>query len=171
MQTYRKDKTVKLTMFRKELLEDIEDYSYKEALKMSADDEPARHQVTDVCQEDNLPRVTRVLDMSFDECVDMLYPYSKVPVADVTEKDDKLQQRERYELMMLVPKDFSHTTVELLTRKVHEYMVCAVMADWMSLFKPDSQANWEAKKAVCETDINTKINNRVGRVRRPLTPF
>ncbi len=171
MQTYKKDKIVKLTMLRKELLEDIEDYANKEAQVMSEDDEPARHQIKDICQEDNLPRVTRVLDMSFDECVDMLYPYSKVPVADVTEKDDKLHERVQYELMMLVPADFSHTTVELLTRKVHEYMVCAVLADWMSIYKPDSQANWETKKAVCETDIKTKINNRVGRVRRPLNPF
>lgn len=138
---------------------------------MEVNTEHDRHQVFDICEDGNVDRVTRVLDLAFAQCVELCYPYSKVPVANETILDDTLEYREVYEMKLLVPTDFSYTTVELLRRLIHELLVYKVMADWMSLTKPSSKSNWQEKIENTEQEITSMLNARIGRVRRTLTPF
>lgn len=164
-------KTVTLTFKREELLYDCKNLGYIEGDVMRTQDEHDRHQVMDIGEDGNVDRVTRILDLAIAQCVEMCYPYSKLPVEDVTEMDDTLTETNAYVVQLLVPDDFSQTTVTLLERLIHELLVCRVMADWMSITKPESKANWEGKIEGLEAEILGNLNSRCGRVRRTQTPF
>ena len=76
-----------------------------------------------------------------------------------------------YEIQLLVPDAYSKTTVTLLVRYIHEYMVCRVMADWMSITNPTSAPKWKEKEQEMLEAMKEAVNFRTKRVRRTQTPF
>lgn len=165
-------KTVELTFKRAELLYDVENYSFVEADIMRADDDHARHQVFDIGQSGNVDRVTRMLNLAHSECNEMLYPYTKIDIPDDMEQmDDELCEPDAYVIELTLPIAFSMTTVKLLEHLIHEYMVCRVLADWMSITNPESKANWEEKTERLKMKIQTSLVSRSGKIRRKLKPF
>lgn len=168
----RQTKPVTLTFKRSELVYDAENYSFVEGDIMKADDEHARHQVFDIAKKGNIDRVTRVLNLAHAECVEMLYPYTKEEVADEESVlDDVLTAPEEYNIVLNLPREFSLTTVQLLKHLIHEYLVCRVLADWMSITNPSSQGNWEEKFRELKTKIQTSLMSRTGKIRRKCKPF
>lgn len=164
-------KEVFLHFEREALLYDIKNYCFIEGDLMERNDEHAKHQVFDVGDEGNIDRVTRVLDLAFASCVELCYPYSKKEVKERTSRDDELEVEDEYVMKLIVPNDFSETTVTLLEKIIHELLVCRVMRDWMSLTKPESKDAWNERIDELEEQVRTTLNGRVGRVRRPLRPF
>ena len=164
-------KDVNLSFKREQLLYDIKNYAFVEGDVMQAKTEHDRHQVIDVGEDGNIDRVTRVLDLSFVECVDLLYPYSKKTFEDMQDSNDILEETETYTIEMKVPDWFSKTTVVLLEKLIHEYMVYRVLADWMSITNPASKANWEEKIEDVSEKIRGCMNARCRRLRRTQTPF
>lgn len=165
-------KAVTLTFKRSELIYDAENYSFVEGDIMKADDEHARHQVFDIGQNGNIDRVTRVLNLAHAECVEMLFPYTKTEIPYTqTALDDVLTVPEAYDIVLNLPIGFSMTTVQLLKHLIHEYLVCRVLADWMSITNPSSQANWEDKFRELKSKIQTSLVSRVGKMRRKCKPF
>ena len=165
-------KHVTLTFKRKELIYDASNYSFVEADIMPEGDECRRHQVFDIGQDGNVDRVTRVLNTAHAECVEMLYPYTKQEIPDEQEAlDDVLKEPETYEIKLTLPETFSLTTLRLLEELIHEYLVCRVLADWMSITNPESEANWEKKFTTQRNKIRTALVSRTGKIRRKLKPF
>ena len=165
-------RSVTLTFRRKELLYDAENCSFVEGDIMKADDDHARHQVFDIAAKGNIDRVTRVLNLAHAECVEMLFPYSKEEMSEGRETmDDILAVPEVYSIVLNLPEGFSRTTLKLLTHLIHEYLVCRVLADWMSITNPGSKENWELKFKELRTKIQTSIVSRTGKLRRKLKPF
>ena len=165
-------KKVTLSFKRKELVYDACNYSFVEADILPEGDECRRHQVFDIGQDGNADRVTRVLNMAYAECVEMLYPYSKEEIPDGQEAlDDVLQEPEVYEIGLVLPGTFSLTTVRMLEALIHEYLVCRVLADWMSITNPESEARWEKKFTLLRDKIRTSLVSRTAKVRRKLKPF
>ena len=76
-----------------------------------------------------------------------------------------------YVIRLLVPDEYSKTTVRLIVRYIHEYMVCRVLSDWMSITNPPAAANWKAKQDEALEGMKEAVNFRTGRVRRTPTPF
>ncbi len=163
-------KTVTLTFKRSEILYDIKNVSFVEGDIKKVELEHERHQVIDVGEDGNVDRVTRVLDLTFAECVELCYPYSKKEVTDGTEEDDTLEEKD-YVLTLTLPDDFSQTTVNLVKASIHELMVCRVMADWMSITKKEAAADWQTKGDAAKQTIWMKLNGRTGRVHRKMRPF
>lgn len=165
-------KPVTLVFKRQELIYDAANYSFVEGDIMKADDEHARHQVFDIAEKGNIDRVTRVLNLSYAECVEMLYPYTKEEVADEQDAlNNVLTAPEEYRIVLNLPVGFSLTTVKLLQNLIHEYFVCRVLADWMSITNPHSEANWERKFESMRSKIRTSLVSRTGKVKRKLKPF
>lgn len=165
-------KAVTLTFKRSEIVYDAENYSFVEGDIMKTDDEHARHQVFDIGQSGNIDRVTRMLNLAHTECVEMLYPYTKTEIPDEQEAlNDILTEPEEYNIELTLPKGFSLSTVKLLKNLIHEYFVCRVLADWMSITKPESKAHWEEKLENIKYKIQTSLVSRIGKVRRKLKPF
>ncbi len=163
---------ITLAFNRKELIYDVENYSFVEGDLMKTDEEHARHQVLDIGQKGNIDRVLRVLNLAHAECVEMLFPYTKTRVSEQQKTlNNELCEPEAYEIILTLPDGFSMTTVELLKHLIHEYLVSRVVADWLSITKPDSQANWESKFRELKNQIQTSLVSRTGKVRRKCKPF
>lgn len=190
--TVARTKTVKLTFKREELLYDIRNNAYVEGDVMQAKTEHDRHQVQDIGEDGNIDRVTRVLDLAHAECEEALFPYTKENVEQETEMDDTptfvepveetpaeeftneitdAKPTGDYVIRLLVPDEYSKTTVRLIVRYIHEYMVCRVLADWLSITNPPAAANWKAKQDEELEGMKEAVNFRTGRVRRTQTPF
>ena len=167
-----KHKEATLTFKRAELIYDAGNYSFVEADIMPEGDECRRHQVFDIGQAGNVDRVTRVLNTAHAECVEMLYPYTKEEIPDEQEAlDDVLKEPETYEIKLTLPETFSLTTLRLLEELIHEYLVCRVLADWMSITNPESEANWQRKFTTLREKIRTALVSRTKMIRRKLSPF
>jgi len=166
------ERAISLIFHRDQILYDCETGAYVEGDVMSVEDEHAKHQVMDIAQEGNVDRVTRVLNTAFNECVEMCYPFAKTKtLKDGDVLDDTLQAPGTYVLTLRVPCTLSDTTIHLLRDKIHERLVCSVMADWMSITKPNVEGNWEKKVEAANDSIKTCLHGRMRRVRRRMTPF
>ncbi len=155
---------VKLTFKRDQLLYDIKNNAYVESHVMDPDKEHARHMVADVGEEGNVDRMTRVLDLGVSMCREMLYPWAKREI-EVTEMDDTLRERKQYVIEMSVPETMSQTTLRLVERLIHEYLVCRGVADWLSITNAEKAETWLAKAAEAESEIRTAIHSRMERTR------
>ena len=168
----KEQKKATLTFRRPELIYDASNYSFVEGEIIPEGDECRRHQVFDITQDGNVDRVTRVLNMAYAECVEMLYPYTKEETADEQATlDDVLTDTEVYEIKLTLPETFSLTTLRMLEHLIHEYLVCRVLADWMSITNPESEGNWEKKFSTLRNKIRSAIVSRTGKVRRKMKPF
>ena len=166
----KRNKTITLTFKRDALIYDISNYAYVEGDIMPTDD-PAKHQVLDIVQEGNVDRVTRMLDIAHAECVEMMYPYSKMECSEVEQRDNELKETDVYAITLLVPDGFSQTTTTLISKLAHEYMVCRVLFDWFSITKPAAQNNWGIKMENARAEIRERLNARCNRIRRTQSPF
>lgn len=165
-------KTATLLFRRDALLYDIGTLGYVEADIMQEAQQDAKHQTFDIGQDGNRDRVTRVMNLAMSEMVDALYPYTKHELPDdISPLDDLLRDPLVYEMRLTVPKKFSATTLRLIREFVHEYIVCRVMADWLSITKPEAAANWIAKADNIMTKTKNALNARTGMTRRPMKPF
>lgn len=166
--------TATLTFYRKELLYDIRNVAYVEGDVMLTDDSHDRHQVQDIGEDGNVDRVTRVIDLVVAQARELLYPYTKSDVDDSEERDDELEEPEKYVIEMLLPDDFSKSTLTYLEKLIHEFIVYRVLADWMSIANvknPSSAQNWDAKAGAVSDEIDSTLHARMRRVRRTMSPF
>lgn len=165
-------KNVKIRLSRKQLLYDIENYSYIEGDLISTDAEHTRHKVIDIAQDGNIDRVNRVLNLAYNECVDILYNYTKKDIADEeTVVTDNVETPEVYEISMKVPATVSMTSINLLKDDIHEYFVCRVIEDWMSIVKPDEQETWTKKLIKSREKIGYALSRRTKPKKRKVKPF
>lgn len=162
---------VVMTFGRDDLIYDIANCAWLEG-HMLADDTPARirQMIQDADERGNIDRITRVIDLKIAECREMLYPYVRHAIHKPV-LDNRLKETAAYGIICQMPASCSQTTVTLLERLIHEYLVCCGMAEWMSLTNPERQAAWLMKAAEAEHGIQTCMNTRMGRVRRRMHPF
>lgn len=165
---HKEETKVSLTFNTSELMYDIKNCAYIEGNIMPDDEK--KFQVRDIAEDGNNDRVTRVLNLAHAECVEMLYPYTKMDVSSA-EKDNILELPDIFKIDMNVNSGFSQTTINMLSILIHEYMVNRVVADWMSINKPESQANWEFKLEETRYKIKSAIVHRQGMIKRRLQPF
>ena len=173
-------KTVVLQFLRSELLNDLDQYGFVEGDVMRVGDPKSdadeylrhgRHQTHDITQDGNIDLVTRWLDLALARCREALFPYSKVPVEDVTVLDDVLVETGTYTITLLVPGDFSKTTVTTLEKLIHELLVYFVLWRWLSITKPEGAEKWKLAADEMEEEIKRTLAKRCGIVYRPLRPF
>lgn len=167
-------KTVMLIFEREQLLYDISNYAFVEGDIVPTEDEHVRHQVIDVTQEGNVDIVTRILDLAHTEVIEFLYPYTKEKVVDGEVLIDVLEETEAYSIELRVPDGFSRTTAVHLRELVHEYIVCRVLFEWLSItniMNPRSREIWQEKVESAKTKIRSALLWRGKRIRLRQSPF
>lgn len=162
-------KHVVLHFLRDELLYDIKNYCYIEGDTMEATDEHQKHQVFDVGECGNVDRVTRVLDLVFSQVEELCSPFSRCEVADVSCRDDELEETDEYVLHLSVPPSFGESRVNLVEKTVHELLVCRVVEDWLSITKPGRDEIWKRKADALQSQLLSSL--RGGAFLRSLSPF
>lgn len=155
---------------REQLLYDIKNYCYIEGHVMETGDGERRHTVQDSGEDGNADRITRVLDLSIAKCRELLYPYARQPLHR-RELSDELRETPVYGIVMEVPEGFSQTTLTLLERLIHEYLVSRSVSDWMSITNPARAEAWAVKAGEAESEIRMSLHARQTRVRRRSHPF
>lgn len=166
-----KPKAAVLVFKRDQLLYDISNYAFVEGEIMGEEAEHARHQVKDIAEEGNVDRVNRVLSLAHDECVEQLYPYTNEEVKDGEQLDDTLVAPDEYTIALKLPEGFAKSTLKLERTLIHEYMVCRVLQDWLSITFPNSAPNWERKMIQLKRKMKTTLLSRKLTIRRKLKPF
>ncbi len=144
--------TVSLKFLRSQLLYDIRNYAFIEGDVMGDDKQHAQHVLIDIGEDGNVDRVSRILAVVHSAVIELLYPWTKSePVEE--EIDNILSAPDEYVVELHVPEGVSRTTMQLLSRLIHEYMVYSVLADWLSITNPDAAANWAAKAEAVAAEI------------------
>lgn len=161
----------KIKLLRSELLYDIGNYAYVEGDVMHAPSEKVRAIVIDITQEGNIDRVNRILNLAYDELVEIMFPYTKEVCEDEELRDDILTEPSEYVISLLLPVLYSKTSVNLLSKLCHEYMVCRVLSDWLNITKHDAWQSWQIRLADISAQIRTRLNARRGAIRRTQSPF
>lgn len=164
--------TATLTFRRDEIVYDIENYAFVEGDIMPAEDPHLRHQVFDIAQDGNVDRVNRILNLAVAETVELLYPYTKEEITDdTTALDDTASAPDQYTITLTLPEGFSSSTATLLSHLIHEYLVCRVLQDWLSITYPGASAKWEEKAEVMRAKVRTALLSRTKAMRRKMKPF
>lgn len=171
MREHGGERVVVLGFKTEELLYDIENYAYIEGSVMPGDTEAHnRHMVQDAGEGSNADRLRRVLDLAASRCREMLLRYTKNAVEEEY-YDDTLKERKMYGIVMRIGPEMSQTTLRLLERLIHEYMVYVAVADWLSITNPGKAETWAMKAREAEMEIRGNIHSKLGRIRRRVSPF
>ena len=163
-----------LVFSREQLLYDIKNIAYVEADVMSAEDEHQRHQVFDIAEDGNVDRVTRVMDLAVDKCREILFPLTKTVVDEVESRDDNLKVTAVYYIYLSLPQSFSKTTLDYLSKLIHELIVYTVLVDWLSITDITNESayqKWANKLSDVVTEIGRAKSTKIRRARRTQTPF
>lgn len=164
-------KHVTLVFHREQLIYDIRNYAYIEGHVWGEENQHAQHTLVEICEEGNIDRVNRILGVVHAAVIEMLYPYTKQEPVDNEAIGDRIWTPEDYRIEMRVPARMSRTTLHLLSRLIHEFMVARVIYDWLSITHPEAARNWLDKALEAEQEINSIKNSRTGILRRPSHPF
>lgn len=164
-------KNVTLTFHREQLLYDIKNYAYIEGHVWGEENQHARHTLVEIGEEGNVDRVNRILGTVHATAVEMLYPYTKQVPVDNEEICDRMWTPDDYKIIMAIPATMSRTTLHLLSKLIHEFMVARVIYDWLSITHPEAAHNWLEKAWEAQEEINSIKNSRTGALRRPSHPF
>ena len=173
----REDSTVNvtLTFLRSELLYDISNRCYLEGdtLDTTRYNEHVQHQIMDINNKGNIDRVNRTLMLSFAECVELLFPYTKMPVSEtkVGKLNDMMRVDAIYVMDLCIPDDFSKTSLNYLVNLIHEYLVCRVIIDWFRIVCPELAEKYRLRLEEVEDGIRETKARRTKRIRRAITPF
>lgn len=169
-----KEKRIKatLTFHRGEILYDCANCAFVEGdIADSTEMEHARHQIQDIAEDGNVDRATRVLNLAHAEVVELLFPFTKNDVDGTEDLDDTKDEPETYTVSLNLPGKFSKTTVNLLLHLIHEYMVCRVLQDWLSITYPKIAGTWAEKVEEARQKIKEAKAARTGRTKRNMSPF
>ncbi len=153
---------------RESLLYDIAHLGYVEGEVQEASH--ATHQTQDIIEDGNGDRITRVLDLVYAECQEMLMPYSKQELSEDITLTDEFKEADEYTITLSVPKTFSRTTAVLLKSLIHEYMVARALYEWLSITKPKAAEVWLEKTTELSARIESNLNNFERIRERPLRP-
>jgi len=162
---------VTLVFHRAQLLYDIKNYAFIEGHVWGEENQHAQHTLVEIGEEGNVDRVNRILGVVHAAAIEMLYPYTKQEPIENEVICDCMWIPTEYPIVMNVPTSMSRTTLHLLNRLIHEFMVARVIYDWLSITHPDAARNWLDKALEAEEEINSVKNSRTGVLTRPSHPF
>lgn len=158
----RATRSVTLTFGREELLYDIKNYAYIEGHVWGEENQHAQHTLIEIGEEGNVDRVNRILSMAHAAVVEMLYPYTKQEAEDEEEISNRMWIPKAYEIRMEVPPTMSRTSLHMLSKLIHEFMVTRVIYDWLSITHAEVAKNWLEKSYEVYEEINRVKNCRTG---------
>lgn len=163
---------VTLRFLHSEIFYDVNNGAWIEGGLLPPDAGPhATHMAQDIGQDGNRDRALRVLSLAHAAAVEMLYPYTKTEARTDT-LDDTLTEPDAWEITLTVPEEMSQTTLILLEKLIHEWLVCRVLHDWLSITTTTDNADtWLQKAGELESAISACMNTRRGRNRIKQHPF
>ena len=161
---------------KQELVYDIKNtaYIYADAQTKKDDDPHTLHNIFDVAEAGNMDRLARILDSAVEDCREMLYRFCKIDMYgggfDTNEWEECIgspaNDEEVYYLVMVMPRDFSATSVHTLAVYIHDFIVYQSLYEWMILVYPDGAEQFqllaeEKKQKYMNASIRTTGHTRI----------
>ena len=127
--------------------------------------------VSDLCADGNIDHVERVLRLTFNGIVELLYQATKAslselpPAADedgyeLQEECDCLCDGEKVFSIEMQVGAMSATTINYLYDLIKEVLIGSVIADWLTIVAPDLATIWQSKVDAAQEEISSAINRR-----------
>jgi len=164
-------KRATLRFERDELLSDIKNDAYIEWDATNKDNGHDKHLIADICEEGNIEKVTRRLDLTFAHAVELCMPYTKKWVRPRSSRNNEYDEKDEYVMYMEVPHTFSETTLDYMEELIHNLLVARVLEEWFSVTKPDAAEIYAIKASGFETEITSALTHRSAPITRKMNPF
>ena len=127
--------------------------------------------VSDLCADGNIDHVERVLRLTFNSIIELLYQATKAslselpPAADgdgyeLNEECDCVCDGEKVFSIEMQVGAMSATTINYLYDLIKEVLIGSVIADWLSIVAPDLATIWQGKVESAQEEISSAINRR-----------
>lgn len=165
---------MRIVLFRDELLYDIANISFVEGDIMDGQNVHSQHQTMDVIEHGNRDRIMRVVEKVFAATVEMLHPFTERVITIYDAYDDienRPLDKDQFTMDLDLPSRFARSTLNLVAKLIHEYIVCSSVAEWLSITKPDAYERWEMKAQKARSEIKAALTARIGAIRRRQSPF
>lgn len=153
----------------KEVMADIRSAAWMESEVHPELNRHRRHEMADICEEDNIATVWRDAGLAVAQVRYVLHRILALEMA--TEAINVIERPEVWNFRFLFP--LPHTTLEYLKEKIHEYIVATVMAERAEVIIPECAPIWKlrAKDTYLQLRSMASISPLPqSRVRRPLWP-
>lgn len=165
-----------ITLYRNQILYDIANICYIEA--KSADDGAApqphlisHHLINDVCEDGNIDHISRIIGDMHAHAEELLFPLTRRSIIKAV-FDNLPSEPDTYITHLHSQSPLSDTTLILLSRLLHQYVVYRAVAEWLSLSHPTSSAKWQEKAAIIAAEIRSSVTSAcVGTLQRRTSPF
>lgn len=161
-------KNVTLSFHREQLLYDIKNIGYIEGDTLGEEEQHSKHVIQDIGEEGNVDQVTRILDLIFDECVEILRPFTSREIEEV-DMDNTFVETQVYSVALKLP-EYSQTSVNLISRLIHEMMVAGVLAKWLGIANPKAAEKYAMEYEGLKGRLGSAVN-MMQRARKPMHPF
>ena len=170
---FKEGNTFKLTFnFKREaLLYDIANVAYIEGAIQRKENEHDAHFTMDIVQDDNVDRITRILDRVYAQCVKHLSPYTDECISEDLELNNDFEETDTYTIVMNVPKTFLKPFARLIKTLINEYMVSSSLFEWLAITKPNSAEFWGVKANDTLHEIRSTLNTCSHVTERPISPI
>lgn len=129
--------------------------------------------------DDEQEFLERAFILAHSECAEMLYPHVKreifpdmdKPETDEDESEEVVEPAVVYDIVLSLPKHFSHTTITLVENLIHEYLVSRLMSEWVMITVPEKHSYWIERYAEAKRKISVALTARTKPLRRKSRPF
>lgn len=154
-----------------EVLYDIANLAWVEGdLMDGVDYNHIRHLVQDIAEDGNRDRVMRVMQLAHAEAGELLYPWSRQEFTGSAYLDNEPEKEDELVTLLQAPARTSKNTIDLIMKLIHEYMVCRVLEDWLSITYPQSASVWTAKLEAIREQIREAKRRNNWVTRRAMFP-
>lgn len=155
---------------RDQLIYDIENICHIEGTAAVELSPHVRHMIQDVAQDGNIDRISRVLETAVATAREWLYSHTGRAI-DHSELDNELRHCPIFGIALDLPADFSQTTLVVLQRQIHEFLVCTAVNEWLDIIAPDRKEKWLLKALNAKEAILHTLHRRRTKTRRRSHPF
>lgn len=170
-----------ITLYRNQILYDIANICYIEAkcAEYGAATQPhitGSHLINseiinDACQDGNIDHISRIIGDMHAHAEELLFPLSRRNIASDL-LDNLLTEPDTYVTHLHSQSPLSHTTLILLSRLLHQYIVYRTVAEWLSISHPSASAKWQEKSAIIASEIRSSVTSAcAGAFKRRTSPL
>lgn len=168
-----------IDLLKGEIVYDVRNTAYIYADTINVDDPHRKHNIYDIGEEGNRDKLARIMDVAVEDCREMLYRFTKTCLERIGYDSNEWEEcvgspendEEGYSLTLLVPSNFSDTSVHTIGVYVHNYVVNRIMYQWLMLVYPEGAESFAVLAAELESKIRDASNRSMGRTRIKLHPF
>ena len=152
--------SVDIVLYANDLYADIANRLTLTADSMEAQTEGADlHTAKDAMDDGNKDTIDNLVARHVFDCINLLYPYSKTPIKRCRHNRESENEAEAYVIHLTFEHPRSETSIQLLQRLIHYYIVYKCYAEWLAMTVPQAGTYtlWEEMAESVRVQIATAL--------------